>query len=708
MADELPPLPKELRGRKTEARAREPSLRERMEDRFFELFENQGNPYHDARNDRPMVDYAATATDMSPLMGMGVATFLDDAYRSAPSFSGLWKEAKGWLDGEEAPEQTYDEFMKERVSALKPENEFVTAEQDKVRQSKGFTELGRREQDRRLASAARTAKETYKTYVESQPRLKEEAETAWKAKLGARDEKRKKELSKGFAERNPQLAKLLPLAGLAASFLFGKYGLNKINKEGQEIATRFAVAQKRKDYGKMASIQEEADHWAKTELTRKAGTIAKASMAPVVGRGVGDAVDIVALPEDAPAREAALDRVSNVPEYLAHSLPAVLEGASVAGIGAGLRKTISPRGRLNSIRSYGTEASPDVRGVKMMQDAANLQSVRRDLGASELLPIGRAQKSQTLRPLPEDRPEPILGQTGDQTRLPVRQTKEPQQTRLPKDKSDQSGPKQIGSSSQTPKPRAKYGDAERDIAAKEVAKILRAVPADKRSSYNLDAGAASDSVRRALEASGIKPPAVKTLKSKAGKTAQAMENVRASGGDPFSKSGRRVLRNTEGALAVPLALTTAAALTPEDDFMEEGFASGGEVLPRLPERMRAHSGPLHSTVAGRTDHLPLNVASGSYVIPADVVSALGEGNTAAGMEIIKSMFPEDERMTRAYASGGSVPIMAAGGEHVLSPGQVAAIGGGDLGIGHETLDQFVKQTRAETINTLKRLPGPER
>ncbi len=57
-------------------------------------------------------------------------------------------------------------------------------------------------------------------------------------------------------------------------------------------------------------------------------------------------------------------------------------------------------------------------------------------------------------------------------------------------------------------------------------------------------------------------------------------------------------------------------------------ASGGKV----------HAGAIHSSVAGRTDHLPMHVASGSYVIPADIISAMGEGNSMAGFKVAKSIF----------------------------------------------------------------------
>lgn len=131
-----------------------------------------------------------------------------------------------------------------------------------------------------------------------------------------------------------------------------------------------------------------------------------------------------------------------------------------------------------------------------------------------------------------------------------------------------------------------------------------------------------------------------------------------------------------------------------------GYARGGTVEP-------IHAGPLHSTVAGRTDHLPISVTAGSYVLPADIVSALGEGNTNAGMEVVQELFPAQPQKLR-YASGGKVPIAAAGGEFVLTPEQVAMIGGGDIDAGHEILDDWVRQTRAHTINTLQSLPGPAR
>jgi len=149
-------------------------------------------------------------------------------------------------------------------------------------------------------------------------------------------------------------------------------------------------------------------------------------------------------------------------------------------------------------------------------------------------------------------------------------------------------------------------------------------------------------------------------------------------------------------------------------------ASGGEVSTVT------HVGPIHSVVAGRTDHLPMAVESGAYVIPADIISAMGEGNTMAGFKHMRRMFggapygvkgepyggeggPYNEPLPgKAHGGAATVPIVAAGGEYVLSPDQVRMAGDGDLDTGHRVLDEFVKRMRAETVKTLKALPGPRK
>jgi hypothetical protein len=141
-------------------------------------------------------------------------------------------------------------------------------------------------------------------------------------------------------------------------------------------------------------------------------------------------------------------------------------------------------------------------------------------------------------------------------------------------------------------------------------------------------------------------------------------------------------------------------------------AEGGALPnPGTTGRVKPYIGPIHSTVAGRTDHLPMHVPSGSYVIPADIISAMGEGNTMAGFKIMNDIIDQYGGHSPLYAAGGFtgelVPIVAAGGEYVISPDVVTVMGGNDIDKGHEELDDFVKKMRANTVKTLKKLPGPK-
>ena len=154
---------------------------------------------------------------------------------------------------------------------------------------------------------------------------------------------------------------------------------------------------------------------------------------------------------------------------------------------------------------------------------------------------------------------------------------------------------------------------------------------------------------------------------------------------------------------------------------------GGLHVPKIhvkkPHAVKQHTGPIHSSVAGRTDHLPMEVPSGSYVLSADVVSHLGENNTAAGFVNLKRMFGGIPRGqgSQPYghkggpygmADGGTapagVPIVAAGGEYVVHPYHVRQIGDGDLDLGHKVLDEWSKRIRADHVKLLKHLPPPKK
>lgn len=190
------------------------------------------------------------------------------------------------------------------------------------------------------------------------------------------------------------------------------------------------------------------------------------------------------------------------------------------------------------------------------------------------------------------------------------------------------------------------------------------------------------------------------------------------------------------------------------------MAFGGMPAPPFSTRQEAYGmdrpgagGPIMSEVPGRTDKLPMSPATGSYVMPADVVSGLGEGNTLAGNRVLDEMFhsgphgirlpqirgghslprpPAPFREPRAAGGGAgevdehgkeTVPIIAAGGEYILRPEVIAhhpmlgnlPVDDTDpkhyaraLKRGHAILDAFVKHTRNHTVKTLQKLPGPKK
>jgi hypothetical protein len=108
----------------------------------------------------------------------------------------------------------------------------------------------------------------------------------------------------------------------------------------------------------------------------------------------------------------------------------------------------------------------------------------------------------------------------------------------------------------------------------------------------------------------------------------------------------------------------------------------------------------------------MHVPSGSYVIPADIISAMGEGNTMAGFKIMNDIVKQYGDLPKGYAAGGSteglVPIIAAGGEYVIPPEVVVSMGDGDMDAGHKELDAFVLKMRAKTVKTLKELAPPKK
>lgn len=187
-------------------------------------------------------------------------------------------------------------------------------------------------------------------------------------------------------------------------------------------------------------------------------------------------------------------------------------------------------------------------------------------------------------------------------------------------------------------------------------------------------------------------------------------------------------RRTMGVRSMPLPQPNP--FRRKQKFAAGGYTQGSPWEERAAARSIVHAGMLKSNVPGRTDKLPITVGGGAFVVPADHLAALGQGNSQAGASILNSMFglggnkkgsvvkamrPTIPKMKmKKIATGGDagetdapVDIIAAGGEFVIPPDKVREIGGGDLDKGHSILHRWVLQTRKQHIKTLKGLKPPK-
>jgi hypothetical protein len=200
----------------------------------------------------------------------------------------------------------------------------------------------------------------------------------------------------------------------------------------------------------------------------------------------------------------------------------------------------------------------------------------------------------------------------------------------------------------------------------------------------------------------------------------------------------------EGGEAEPFAAGGLA--TPQmNTLFKQAHFGGLNLKSAIPRASRMSSTPgvhlINSSVPGRTDRIPQRARTGSYVLPADVVSGLGQGNTKAGAKLwgetiagaigpagiktaikTRAMKAPSLRMPSPRVSssrstglklqeGGEVedeftPIITAGGELIIDPEIVEALGGGDADAGKRMLADSVKKVRRQTITHLQSLPGP--
>lgn len=221
--------------------------------------------------------------------------------------------------------------------------------------------------------------------------------------------------------------------------------------------------------------------------------------------------------------------------------------------------------------------------------------------------------------------------------------------------------------------------------------------------------------------------------------------LQSAGADPNSIAHFQAAQNTPY-VANP---TSGGGMKRGGRLASGGVPSSSEMAPWY-ARSEAHamdhpSGLVHSFGPGRTDTVPLSVAAGSHVIPSDIVSGLGEGNSLAGAHAMSVAMktgpggislpsgphrplalPRMPRMTHMARGGdpqfeghaikiakgnvpehmGGVRCIVAGGEFIFGPDDVRRVLPYKGKTGHEAIDQWILDRRAKDVKKIKSLPGP--
>ena len=203
---------------------------------------------------------------------------------------------------------------------------------------------------------------------------------------------------------------------------------------------------------------------------------------------------------------------------------------------------------------------------------------------------------------------------------------------------------------------------------------------------------------------------------------------------PFNP-GQSMQFNPGQVMQPPASMAGASQLPINRAFGGAGMVKTPSMTPTWQERQQARNmtrGPILSSVPGRTDAHATHVPSSSYVIPADIVSGRGQGNTMAGADSLQRLFHmgpygsslshiKPGKMPSAIKppkfmkrSGGSVDshvgkpvrVNLAGGEMVIPPEHLIAHVHPNLKHAHAIMDAWVLHERKKLRKTLAKLPGP--
>lgn len=165
----------------------------------------------------------------------------------------------------------------------------------------------------------------------------------------------------------------------------------------------------------------------------------------------------------------------------------------------------------------------------------------------------------------------------------------------------------------------------------------------------------------------------------------------------------------------PQNQSVAAAMRMKDQSRSAGGVT--KAFPGATPTLIHHHGLVPGDGSGRGDTVDAAVPQDSYILPSDIVSAMGAGNPDHGAKILDRMF----LMPQGRDAGGPmgmqpphnpnaryVPVRLSSKEYSIPPAAVLRIGGGDYKKGHAILDKFVLMERKKHLKKTAALPRPKK
>jgi 1-aminocyclopropane-1-carboxylate deaminase/D-cysteine desulfhydrase-like pyridoxal-dependent ACC family enzyme len=107
----------------------------------------------------------------------------------------------------------------------------------------------------------------------------------------------------------------------------------------------------------------------------------------------------------------------------------------------------------------------------------------------------------------------------------------------------------------------------------------------------------------------------------------------------------------------------------------------------------------------------MSMEDNSFILPADVVAAMGNGSSQAGLQALRNNMGPGVQMIRGDGDGmsdsipaniaGTQPALISDGEAYVPPGVVRAMGGGDMSKGAKNLYAVMDEARKQAYGRTK-------